>query len=121
MLAYVAHNYCDVKINKNKFFEGLCVYSNCDTTEVVLSGMNPEDLYILFEDKEYLNNIINYFEQTQLLDNNERFVWFNVMKTDEPMTTRDAAKAIGVASNKTISNIRTRLEQRFYDLYTQGD
>lgn len=121
MLSYVAKNYCDVKVNKTKFFEGH-VMTNVemdDDTEVILSGMNPEDLYILFEDKSILTTLINQFEQT-LDDDNERFVWYHVIKTDDPMTTREAAKAIGVASNKTVANIRHKLEQRFHDLYTGG-
>lgn len=119
MLSYVAHNHCDVKMNKNKFFEGQ-VFENAQEDEgvnIILSGMNPEDLYILFEDKALLSDIMDKMEAS-LKNDKERFVWENVVKTDTPMTTREAADQMGVASNKTVSNIRLRLEKRFDKIYT---
>jgi len=117
MLAYIYANYCDVKGNKNGFFEGQ-MGSNTDECEIdiVMSGMNPEDLYILFEDRAVLDEIIERFEST-LEGDNEVQVWFNVMKTDDPLTTREMARELGV-SPKTITNVRRRLEERFHELYT---
>lgn len=116
VLKYVAFNHSDVKANKNKFFKGE-TFTNAREEEanVVLTGMNPEDLYILFEDKAILDDIFQNFLGT--MDSKERFVWENVMRTHHPMTTREAASELGVKSNRTITNIRKRLEDRFDAMY----
>jgi hypothetical protein len=120
ILSYIFSNYCDVKGNKNSFFEGnMCDNADECEIDVVMSGMNPEDLYILFEDRAVLDEIIRKFEDT-LTDRNDMYVWFKIMKTDEPYTTREMAHYLGV-SPKTITNIRRRLEERFHELYTGGE
>lgn len=83
--------------------------------EGVGNWANPENLYILFEDRARLDKIIDKFEGT-LEGDQEVEVWFNVIKTDTPWTTRDMAKELGV-SPKTITNVRRRLEDRFHNIY----
>jgi RNA polymerase sigma factor (sigma-70 family) len=116
VLKYVAFNHSDVKANKNKFFKGE-TFTNAreEEADVVLTGMNPEDLYILFEDRAMLDEIFDKFLCT--MDEKERFVWDHVVRTHDPLTTREAAAELGVKSNRTITNIRKRLEDRFDSMY----
>jgi len=121
MLTYIAINYCAVAVQKNKFFSDKTPHSEqlqSDDMFITLAGTNPEDLFVLFEEKSNLDELIQQFEET-ITDDKEKYIWYHVVKTDEPVTTREAAAAIGVSSNKTVTNIKQRLEKRFEEFYCQ--
>lgn len=115
MLSYVSGNFCDVRMNKKQFFEGKR-YENeqveSDEVFVDYTKSNPEDLYILMEDGERTTQFIDQFERT-LVDPQEKFIWRHCIHTDNPVSTRTAALELGLRSNKTVSNIKQRVQERF--------